>query len=73
MMRCGANCLIRMACSASRPRRFQSMLVRGGPSTLAEHLAPYAEAGASRLVISIAGGDWFRQTELVAEARALLG
>ena len=54
------------------PEVLPSMLVRGGPAALAEQLAPYAEAGARRVVISIAGGDWFRQTELVAEARAML-
>jgi alkanesulfonate monooxygenase SsuD/methylene tetrahydromethanopterin reductase-like flavin-dependent oxidoreductase (luciferase family) len=55
------------------PAEAQSgMLVRGDPAALAEHLAPYAAAGAQRLVVSIAGGDWFRQTELIAEARALL-
>ncbi len=54
------------------PEALPAMLVRGGPAALAEHLAPYAQAGARRLVVSIAGGDWFRQTELIAEARALL-
>jgi alkanesulfonate monooxygenase SsuD/methylene tetrahydromethanopterin reductase-like flavin-dependent oxidoreductase (luciferase family) len=48
------------------------MLVRGDAAALAEHLTPYVEAGARRLVFSIAGGEWFRQTELIAEARALL-
>jgi alkanesulfonate monooxygenase SsuD/methylene tetrahydromethanopterin reductase-like flavin-dependent oxidoreductase (luciferase family) len=50
------------------PEAIPSMLVRGAPAALAEHLAPYAEAGAERLVISVAGGDWFRQTELIARA-----
>jgi alkanesulfonate monooxygenase SsuD/methylene tetrahydromethanopterin reductase-like flavin-dependent oxidoreductase (luciferase family) len=54
------------------PQALPSVLVRGGPAALAEHLAAYAEAGAQRLVESIAGGDWLRQTELIAEARALL-
>jgi hypothetical protein len=46
------------------------MLVRGSPSALADLLAPYA--GATRLMMSIAAGDWCRQTELIAEACALL-
>jgi alkanesulfonate monooxygenase SsuD/methylene tetrahydromethanopterin reductase-like flavin-dependent oxidoreductase (luciferase family) len=50
------------------PEAIRSMLVRGAPAALAELVAPYAEAGADRLVISVAGGDWFRQTELIARA-----
>ncbi len=49
-----------------------AVLVRSGPDELASTIAAYADAGAGRLVISVAGGDWFRQAELVAEARALL-
>jgi alkanesulfonate monooxygenase SsuD/methylene tetrahydromethanopterin reductase-like flavin-dependent oxidoreductase (luciferase family) len=50
------------------PEAIPSMLVRGVPAALAELLPPYAESGADRLVISVAGGDWFRQTELIARA-----
>jgi alkanesulfonate monooxygenase SsuD/methylene tetrahydromethanopterin reductase-like flavin-dependent oxidoreductase (luciferase family) len=49
-----------------------NMLVRGGASELAEVLRGYAELGASRVVISVGAGDWFRQIELVAQARALI-
>ncbi|WP_052664907.1 LLM class flavin-dependent oxidoreductase [Nitriliruptor alkaliphilus] len=49
-----------------------SIVVWGGPPAVAESLAAQAAAGATRVVISIAAGDWDRQTELVAEATALL-
>jgi alkanesulfonate monooxygenase SsuD/methylene tetrahydromethanopterin reductase-like flavin-dependent oxidoreductase (luciferase family) len=49
------------------------MLVRGGPSEIAARLARYGDAGAERVVVSIAAGDWRRQVELLAEAHALLG
>jgi hypothetical protein len=43
--------------------------------TLAEltgHLSDHAAAGAERVVGSFAAGNWRRQTELLAEARAVL-
>lgn len=40
------------------------------PAGVAEHLAQLGEAGAHRVVATIAAGDWFRQAELLAEARA---
>jgi hypothetical protein len=49
------------------------MLVRGGPSEIAARLARYGDAGAERVVVSIAAGNWRRQVELLAEAHALLG
>jgi alkanesulfonate monooxygenase SsuD/methylene tetrahydromethanopterin reductase-like flavin-dependent oxidoreductase (luciferase family) len=49
-----------------------AVLLRSTPDELARAIAAYGDAGASRLVISVAGGDWCRQTELVAEARARL-
>jgi alkanesulfonate monooxygenase SsuD/methylene tetrahydromethanopterin reductase-like flavin-dependent oxidoreductase (luciferase family) len=52
--------------------QIDAVLVRSGPDELARTIAAYGDAGASRLVISVAGGDWFRQAELVAEARARL-
>ena len=45
-----------------------TMVLRGGPVQVANQLAAYAEAGAMRVVTSVAAGDWFRQTELLAEA-----
>ena len=46
------------------------VVVWGGPSAVAESLAAHASAGATRVVISLAAGDWHRQAELVAEAAA---
>ena len=48
------------------------MLVTGGPAEIATHLKEYAVAGAERVVVSFAAGDWRRQVELLAEARDLL-
>ena len=50
-----------------------TMLVEGGPAEVAARLADYGDAGAERVVVSIAAGDWRRQAELLAEARTLLG
>ena len=44
----------------------------GGPDEVAEQLAALGTAGAQRVVISVAAGDWHRQAELVAEARSLV-
>lgn len=49
-----------------------SIVVWGGPAAVAEHLAAHAAAGAARVVVTIAAGDWRRQAELVAEAAAQL-
>jgi alkanesulfonate monooxygenase SsuD/methylene tetrahydromethanopterin reductase-like flavin-dependent oxidoreductase (luciferase family) len=48
--------------------QISNVLLTGSPSDLAVHLSAYAEAGATRVVVSVAGGNWFRQTELLAEA-----
>lgn len=48
------------------------LLVQGSPAEVAERFAAHAAAGADRIVVSLAGGDWHRQAELVAEATALL-
>jgi len=48
------------------------MLVTGTPADVAARLSALADAGAERVVASVAGGDWNRQTELLAEARAQL-
>jgi alkanesulfonate monooxygenase SsuD/methylene tetrahydromethanopterin reductase-like flavin-dependent oxidoreductase (luciferase family) len=49
-----------------------TMLVSGGPAEIASRLAEYGDVGAERVVVSFAAGDWRRQVELLAEARALL-
>lgn len=48
-------------------------LHEGPPGEIAELLAEHFSRGAERVVISVAAGDWFRQAELAAEARDLLG
>ena len=40
----------------------------GGPGALADLLGRLAQAGIHRTIIQFVGGDWSRQTELVAEA-----
>jgi alkanesulfonate monooxygenase SsuD/methylene tetrahydromethanopterin reductase-like flavin-dependent oxidoreductase (luciferase family) len=47
-------------------------LVTGGPAAVAGHLAAIAAHGAHRTVVTLAAGDWFRQAELLAEARSQL-
>ena len=47
-------------------------VVRGGPEVAAAHIAALAEAGAHRVVVTVAAGDWHRQADLLAEAVALL-
>jgi alkanesulfonate monooxygenase SsuD/methylene tetrahydromethanopterin reductase-like flavin-dependent oxidoreductase (luciferase family) len=44
----------------------------GPPSQIAARLAEQFGRGVERVVMSVAGGNWFRQAELVAEARDLL-
>jgi alkanesulfonate monooxygenase SsuD/methylene tetrahydromethanopterin reductase-like flavin-dependent oxidoreductase (luciferase family) len=48
------------------------VLFVGTPAALAARLAELRAAGASRVVASIAAGDWFTQVELLAEAAALV-
>ena len=48
------------------------VVVRGGPATVAARLAALGEAGADRVVVSLAAGDWYRQVELLGEAQRLL-
>jgi hypothetical protein len=50
-----------------------SVLTLGGPAEVAARFAEYGEAGAERVVVTVAAGDWMRQAELLAEAAALLG
>ncbi len=49
-----------------------SVLAEGDPPTIATRLAALADQGAERVVVTLAAGDWFRQAELLAEARDLL-
>jgi alkanesulfonate monooxygenase SsuD/methylene tetrahydromethanopterin reductase-like flavin-dependent oxidoreductase (luciferase family) len=49
-----------------------TMLVRGASAAIAERLATYAALGVERVVVTLAAGDWHRQTELLAEARSML-
>jgi hypothetical protein len=49
-----------------------AILVRGGPTDIAARLAAYADSGVERVVVTLAAGDWQRQAELLAEARAQL-
>lgn len=50
----------------------RAAVVRGGRDEVAAQLADAGDQGASRVVVTFAGGDWRRQTELLAGARALL-
>lgn len=40
----------------------------GRPAAIADHLAGVAASGAERIVVTVAAGNWFRQTELLAQA-----
>jgi alkanesulfonate monooxygenase SsuD/methylene tetrahydromethanopterin reductase-like flavin-dependent oxidoreductase (luciferase family) len=44
------------------------VVTTGGPAELTDLLHAYGEAGAHRVIVSVAAGDWRRQTELVARA-----
>jgi alkanesulfonate monooxygenase SsuD/methylene tetrahydromethanopterin reductase-like flavin-dependent oxidoreductase (luciferase family) len=47
-------------------------VVTGPPAALAERIAAFGELGVERVVLSLAGGDWHRQAELIVEAAALV-
>jgi hypothetical protein len=49
------------------------MVVTGGPDAVAERLAGLGAVGAAEVVVTLVAGDWFRQAELLAEARSRLG
>jgi alkanesulfonate monooxygenase SsuD/methylene tetrahydromethanopterin reductase-like flavin-dependent oxidoreductase (luciferase family) len=51
----------------------EAMLVHGTPADIASRLAAYATLDVERVVVTLAAGDWYRQAELLAEARARLG
>jgi alkanesulfonate monooxygenase SsuD/methylene tetrahydromethanopterin reductase-like flavin-dependent oxidoreductase (luciferase family) len=50
------------------PDQADNAVWRGGPAELAGVLTQYRQAGAQRVVVSVAAGDWFLQTELLADA-----
>ncbi|MCF6467229.1 LLM class flavin-dependent oxidoreductase [Nonomuraea sp. MG754425] len=52
------------------PREAEAVPVVGGPAQVAQRLHAYAEAGADMVGLSLDGGDWTRQAEVLAEARA---
>jgi alkanesulfonate monooxygenase SsuD/methylene tetrahydromethanopterin reductase-like flavin-dependent oxidoreductase (luciferase family) len=47
------------------------ILVTGGPATVAERISALRAVGAERVVVTLAAGDWARQADLLAEAKAL--
>lgn len=53
------------------PEAIEPMLIRGSVGEVADRLAGYRDSGAERLVVTIAGGDWHRQAELLADAYRL--
>ncbi len=46
-------------------------LLYGEPDEIAERLQAYGDAGAARVVVTFAAGDWHRQAELLANAADL--
>lgn len=46
--------------------------ITGSPANAVERFAELAEAGAGRIVVSLFGGDWFRQCEQLGEVARLL-
>ena len=54
------------------PDAADAVVVTGDPTAIAERFRAYGALGAHRVTITVAAGDWFRQVELLAEARALL-
>ncbi|HEY4024328.1 MAG TPA: LLM class flavin-dependent oxidoreductase [Pseudonocardiaceae bacterium] len=46
----------------------EQAVISGEPETVARHLAELAANGAQRVVVTLAAGDWFHQTELLAQA-----
>ncbi|MER5325890.1 LLM class flavin-dependent oxidoreductase [Streptosporangium roseum] len=55
------------------PEEAAAVPVTGSPAQVAERLQAYSEAGADMVGLSLDGGDWMRQAEALAEARAELG
>lgn len=54
------------------PETATEIPLTGEPEQLAERFTTYAEAGADRITISADGGNWYRNIEVIAAAKALL-
>jgi alkanesulfonate monooxygenase SsuD/methylene tetrahydromethanopterin reductase-like flavin-dependent oxidoreductase (luciferase family) len=54
------------------PQEAADVPVTGSPAQVAERLQAYSEAGADMVGLGLDGGDWTRQAEALAEARAQL-
>jgi alkanesulfonate monooxygenase SsuD/methylene tetrahydromethanopterin reductase-like flavin-dependent oxidoreductase (luciferase family) len=50
----------------------EAAVVTGAPEAIARRLADRAADGVQRVVVMFAAGDWFRQAELLAEARQIV-
>jgi alkanesulfonate monooxygenase SsuD/methylene tetrahydromethanopterin reductase-like flavin-dependent oxidoreductase (luciferase family) len=50
----------------------EAMVVAGPVAAIAKHLAALGDAGVDRVAVTVAGGAWSRQAELLAEAARLL-
>jgi alkanesulfonate monooxygenase SsuD/methylene tetrahydromethanopterin reductase-like flavin-dependent oxidoreductase (luciferase family) len=48
-----------------------NILVTGGPAAVAERISALRALGADRVVATLVAGDWSRQADLLAEAKAL--
>jgi alkanesulfonate monooxygenase SsuD/methylene tetrahydromethanopterin reductase-like flavin-dependent oxidoreductase (luciferase family) len=55
------------------PEAVDALLTAGDRDAIAGLLAEYGRVGASRVVVSVASGDWFRQAELIAHTRERAG
>jgi alkanesulfonate monooxygenase SsuD/methylene tetrahydromethanopterin reductase-like flavin-dependent oxidoreductase (luciferase family) len=56
------------------PREAAEAMVMAGPvAAIAKHLAALGDAGVDRVAVTVAGGAWSHQAELLAEAARLLG
>lgn len=53
------------------PEQAATIPITGSAEKVAERFAAYAAAGVERLVLSLDGGKWMRQCELLAEAHTL--
>ena len=45
-----------------------TMVIRGGTQLVVERVNAWGDLGARRVVVSLVGGDWRRQAELLSEA-----
>lgn len=51
------------------PEYADNAVLSGDIDTMAGHLSDAAAHGSARVIVTLAAGDWFRQAELLAEAR----